>query len=128
MRPAPQSFKLTFLLPGGAAVTPGFHQPAPDGCALDVRWPLVEISGPSRRAVFDHATRLLRLSCRHLPPTAISAQLVTPARPAGRDAWSIIVGADVAFSPTGLDPEFPRPELAQPPPRRLEVIEGGRGS
>ncbi|MGY4295397.1 hypothetical protein ACVWXN_003492 [Bradyrhizobium sp. i1.4.4] len=128
MRPTPASFQLTFLLPDGAAATPGFHQPSPEGCALAVSWPLVEISGPSRRAVFDHAARLLRYACRHLPAISISAVLASPARPGARDAVSIIVGADVAFSPTGLDPEFPTEPPERPPPRRLEVIDGGRGS
>lgn len=128
MRPAPEPFKLTFLLPDGAAATPGFHQPSPEGCALAVSWPLVEISGPSRRAVFDHTARLLRHACRHLPPTSIAAVLGTPGRPAARDPVNIIVGADVAFSPTGLDPDFPTEPPARPPPRRLEVIAGGRSS
>ncbi|MGY3393461.1 hypothetical protein ACVWW6_006052 [Bradyrhizobium sp. USDA 3311] len=128
MRPAPEAFRLTFLLPDGAAALSGFHQPSPEGCALDVRWPLVAIAGPSRKAVFDHAARLLRASCRHLPPTSVSAYLTTPAQPAGRDAWSIAVNADVSFSPTGLDAEFPIPPTGQPPPRRLHLVEGGRGS
>jgi hypothetical protein len=128
MRSHPGSFQLTFLLPGGAAAVPGFHQPSPEGCALAVAWPLVTISGPSRRAVFDHATRLLRLSCQHLPATSIAARLVTPGRPAGSDAWSIAVNADVSFSPTGIDPEFPGPEREHPPPRRLAVVDGGRSA
>lgn len=127
MRPAPEPLKLTFLLPDGAAVTPGFHQPSPEGCALAVAWPLIEISGPSRRAVLDQAARLLRLSCRHLPPLSIAAFLTTPGRPAGRDSLTIIVGADVAFSPTGLDPEFPSEPPARPP-AALRLVEGGRGS
>ena len=132
MRPHPEACRLTFLLPDGAAVIAGFHQPSPDGCALDVTWPLVNIRGPSRRAVFDHASRLLRVACQHLPPTSIAASLVAADSPAGRDAWCIIVGADVAFSPTGLGAEFPRPELPKPeiaqPPPRLALIEGGRSS
>lgn len=126
MRCAPHCFSLTFLLPDGAAVTPGFHQPSPEGCALNVAWPLVEIAGPSRKAVFDHATRLLRLACRHLPPTPIAANLATPGRPSARDSWTIAVNADVSFSPTGIDPEFPLPASGAPPPLRL--VEGGRGS
>lgn len=120
-------YRLSFLLPGGATAPSGFHQPSPEGCALSVSWPLVLITGPSRKAVFDHASRLLRITCRHLPPTSIAATLVTPARPPGQDAWSIIVGADVAFSPTSLDPEFPIPPFERPPPRaRLRLIEGTR--
>jgi hypothetical protein len=127
MRSHPGSFQLTFLLPDGAAAVPGFHQPSPEGCSLAIAWPLVTIAGPSRRAVFDHATRLLRASCRHLPAASIAARLTTLGRPAGSDAWSIAINADVSFSPTGLDAEFPG-QLAQPPPLRLEVIDGGRST
>lgn len=122
MRSHPDLFRLTFLLPDGADARPGTHQPSPEGCALTVRFPLVEISGPSRGAVFDHAARLLRLACRDLAPLSIASVLACPARPAAHDAWSIIVGADVAFSPTALDPEIP---AARPPPQAARA--GGRG-
>lgn len=121
-------YRLSFLLPDGASAPAGFHQPSPEGCALQVTWPLVLIIGPSRGAVFDHASRLLRVTCRHLPPTAVAANLVTGARPAGQDAWTIIVGADVAFSPTGLDPEFPSQPLQRPPPPRLRLVGEERGA
>jgi hypothetical protein len=120
MRSHPDLYRLTFLLPAGANARPGTHQPSPDGCALTVRFPLVEIMGPSRGAVFEHAARLLRLACRGLPPLSIASVLATPARPAGRDSWSIIVGADVAFSPTGLDPSFP----ASRPANRILLAAG----
>jgi hypothetical protein len=125
MRSHPDLFRLTFLLPPGADARPGTHQPSADGCALTVRFPLAEITGPSRPAVFEHAARLLRVACRGLPPLSIGANLESPARPAARDAWSIIVGADVAFSPTGIDPELPRPAEPRPPPLVLHA--GGRG-
>lgn len=129
MRSHPALFRLTFLLPDGAVAPSGFHQPSPEGCALAITWPLTAITGPSRKAVFDHASRLLRDTCRHLPPTSIAAALQTPARPAATDSWSIIVGADVAFSPTGLDAEFPVPETSQPPPKpRLKLVGERRGA
>ena len=123
MRSHHGQYRLSFLLPAGSACDSGSHQPSPDGCLLHVTFPLAEIVGPSREAVFEHATRLLRVSCRSLPPLAIAAMLSTPGRPVGADSWSIIVGADIAFSPTSLSPHFPR--QAQPPPD-LAVVAGGR--
>jgi len=130
MRCHPGSFRLSFLLPAGLSADSGSHQPSPDGCFLHINRMLAEIVGPSREAVFEHAARLLRVSCRanlsgRLPPLSIGAVLSTPARPSGRDAWSIIVGADVAFSPTPLDPHFPMPDQARPPPD-LALRSGGR--
>jgi hypothetical protein len=125
MRCHPGSYRLSFLLPAGTHVDSGIHQPSPDGCLLRVDRMLVEISGPSREAVFEHATRLLRVSALGRPPLSIAATLSTPTRPPGRDTWSIIVGADVAFSPTSLDPHLPGPDQARPPPD-LEVASGRR--
>lgn len=113
MRCHPGSFRLTFLLPAGAKASPGTHQPSPDGCVLTVTFPLAEILGPSREATFEHAARLLRVACRG-QRCAIAATLETPARPAVRDSWSIIVGADIAFSPTSLGPHFPGVAAAPP--------------
>jgi|SRR5579859_3669042 len=124
----PGLFRLAFLLPTGANTDSGSHQPSPEGCLLHLTPPLAEIVGPSRDAVFEHATRFLRVTCRGQPPLSIAAQLQTPARPVGRDSWCIIVGADVSFSPTGLDPHLPhlpRRPPGQPPPSLAMV--GGRG-
>lgn len=108
MRSHPGSYRLSFLLPAGAVACSGSHAPSAYGCLLHITGgSLVEIVGPSREATFEHATRLLRESCRGRPPLWIAATLQTPVRPAGRDCWSIIIGADVAFSPTSLDPHFP---------------------
>jgi hypothetical protein len=113
MRSPPASFRLSFLLPAGADACSGSHRPSPEGCLLHVTAPLVEIAGPSREAVFEHAARFLRVSCRGLR-TSLAARLQTPARPSGTDTWSIILGADVAFSPTSLDPHFPSsPRLSE---------------
>ena len=117
MRCYPGSYRLSFLLPAGAQIVSGRHRPSLDGCELNVTFPLVEILGRSRDAVFEHASRFLRVACRKCPAVSIAAILETP-RPhgwAGRrsDTWSIIVGADIAFSPTSLNPYFPRP-----PPER----------
>jgi hypothetical protein len=126
MRCHPAVFRLTFLLPAGITVDSGSHRPSPDGCLLHVISPLVEIVGPSREAVFEHAARFLRVGCRGLPPLSIAARLSTPGRPAGTDGWNIIVGADVAFSPTALDPHLPNPGQARPPPILASAPPGRR--
>jgi hypothetical protein len=124
MRCHPGSYRLIFSLPAGAMADSGSHAPSPEGCLLEVTGVnLVEIVGPSREAVFEHATRLLRVSCRGRR-VSIAALLRSPAKPAGIDSWSIIVGADVAFSPTSLDPHFPQSKLTRP---ALELAAGGRG-
>lgn len=108
MRCHPGSFHLSFLLPRGVAADSGSHAPSEAGCSMRVLPPLVKISGPSREAVFEHATRLLRVSCRGQAPLSIASTLVSPLPVSGSDSWQIHVGADVAFSPTSLDPYFPR--------------------
>lgn len=122
MRCHPGSYRLSFLLPRGALACPGSHRPSPDGCLLHITYPMAEIIAPSREAAFEHAARLLRVSCRG-QRASIAARLETPSRPVGSDAWTIVVGADVAFTPTGLDPYFPKPER---PPPGLAVVSGGR--
>lgn len=126
MRSHPGLYRLSFLLPAGALACSGSHQPSPEGCLLHVTFPLVDIAGPSREAVFEHATRFLRVSCRGRPPLSIAARLSTPGRTVGTDGWTIIVGADIAFSPTALDPHLPRPDQARPPPPA--VAARGRGA
>ena len=109
MRSHPGSYHLSFLLPKGMVLRPGIEAAfaAPD-CSLLVIHPLVKIYGRSREAVFGFATDLLRLAERPPRPVSIAATLDSPAPGSGSDPWSIIVGADVAFSPTSLDPHFPR--------------------
>lgn len=129
MRSHPGSFRLSFLLPSGIRAESGCHQPSDDGCRLTViHRVMVEILGPSRESAFDHATRFLRVSCRGRPPLSIAATLETPSGPGWgsikrSDTWSIIVGADVAFSPTSLGPHFPRQAT---PAVMLELVTGGR--
>lgn len=114
------AFTLAFLLPPGSTADSGAHQPSPEGCRLTVTAPLVEISGPSREAVFEHAARFLRVACKDVR-ASISAFTTTLEKPAGRDSWQIVVGADVAFVPTAVDAQFPR--QARPPPD-LEHVAG----
>jgi hypothetical protein len=118
MRSHPGSFRLSFLLPAGAKADAGNHQPSPEGCRLEVTFPLAVIAAPSREAAFEHAALLLRVACRGLR-ASIPARLETPGGPVAGDRWTIIVGADVAFSPTGLGVDFPRQH--QTPPA-LELV------
>ena len=103
----PGPYRLVFLLPSRLIlmVQPGRHQPCQHGCVLVVdRGGLVTVTGPSREEVFDQAGRFLRLACRGHQPVALAATLT---QPGGRDGWSIIVGAKVAFSPTAIEPHIP---------------------
>jgi hypothetical protein len=123
------SHLLSFMLPGGAAA---IRAPAAGwsfGCMVEIGRILVQILGPSREAVFEVAGLVLRQACDDLPPQAIAARLYTlppEQRADGRDwlhvstphgaadGWTIITGADVAFSPTALDPYFPKAAAAAP--------------
>ncbi len=115
MRSSPGSFYLSFLLPKGvdAAAADGRSYPGL-GCKVRATPPLVKISGPSRESVFECATLELRAAHydRPIGPVSIAATLQSPPPVSGVDTWSIIVGADVAFSPTSLDPHFPRAATA----------------
>src|SRR5258708_1636208 len=109
MRCHPGSFHLSFLLPEGvdASWADGRHFPAL-GCHVRVLSPLMKIRGPSRDWVFDAADVILRQACESHGPLSIAATLQSPPPCPGRDSWTIIVGADVAFAPTGLGAHFPR--------------------
>jgi hypothetical protein len=108
MRSPPGTYCLSFVLPDGIAIDSGAFAPSADGCSVHIFHRLVKILGPSREAVFEHASVMLRVIHRAAPCAAIAATLESPAPIAGRDGWSIIVGAPIAFSPTSLDPYFPR--------------------
>jgi hypothetical protein len=108
---APRSFYLSFMLPRGVDAVG--DDVALEGCKVRVSPPLVKICGPSRERVFQVATAFLRHACRDRPPLSIAATLRSPAPLSGSDSWSIIVGADVAFSPTSLDPHFPKAATGQ---------------
>lgn len=112
MRESPEPFRLSFLLPAALIlrVPPGRHQPCLAGCRLDVdRVGLAVILGPSPARVFDQAERFLQPHLRELPALAIAANLKFPGRIDGgkTDHWTIIVGADIAFSPTPIEPYIP---------------------
>jgi hypothetical protein len=118
-----------FLLQDGAVESGSLLLDA-RGCTARVdRGCFVEIGGPSREAAFDRAAELLRLACRGLGPVSIMALLATPTgafsltSAGGRDDWTTIIGADVALSPTPIDPYVPAPGAEGP----LVVLQGGRG-
>lgn len=113
------AYRLTFLLPGLLAlkVLPGRHQPCLHGCVLTVEsLGRVVVTGRSREQLFEQTRRFLRVVAKGAGPLAIASVLETPLRhaPSGRDGWSIIVGADVAFSPTSLKPDIGRLESNMP--------------
>jgi hypothetical protein len=118
MRNIPFNYRLSFLLPpplwfGGPAI------PTIYGCRVAVSDGLVGITGPSRQAVFEQAATLVRSAGRRAPPLSIAVRLSSPYLAGGCDSWSMIVGADVAFSPTAIDPYFPALDIGpapRPPP------------
>lgn len=128
---------LTFLLPNGARriVTPVDGWPY--GCLVEFgRTSLVSIMGPSREATFDAAAQILADGCAGLAENSITARVYqfpkkepTDGRDWLRvssdcgitDGWTIIIGARVAFSPTGIDPYFPRIQTEARP--ALKAIE-----
>lgn len=115
MRRDPGIYKLTFLLPPaiGLMVQPGRHQPCLAGCVL-VIGPCghVAIEGPSRERVFDQATRFLKVNSKGRPAYSVAATLESPLPCRGRDGWSIIVGAEIAFSPTSMPPTIMQEQRA----------------
>ena len=124
MRPVPASYRLSFLLPDGAVIPgDGRHMPSRDGCVLTIYAAgLVAIAGHSREAVLEHAARFLRVSCKGLAPTTLAMTMRTDAPGwGGIDNWTAIIGADVAFFPSGLSPHIPRA-----PPAQLVALDGER--
>lgn len=103
----PGSYCLTFMQPRDVRIVAGDSAVAPLGCELQADANLVRIYGPSRQAVFSTAAALLRGALGPFQgPLSVGAVLESP-HPAGRDGWSICLGADVAFAPTSLGHEFP---------------------
>lgn len=111
---SPESFILSFMLPKGVELRPAEIDVAVYGCKIRFERPVVKVFGPGREAVFScAATVVLRAGGIHPGPRSIAALLKSPPPASGVDSWSIIVGAEVAFSPTAIDPYFPGETLAQ---------------
>lgn len=107
--------RLTFLLPPALVLLApvGRLQPCLHGCVLHVsEHGLVQIDGPAREQVFAQAIRFLRVVAKGRPPLAFPGTLRSPC--GRRDSWSIIVGADVAFSPTSIEPHMAEAADAAP--------------
>ena len=120
-------FRLSFLLPQDAQLAVGIDRclPFDNGCDAAVHGAgLAIIGGPSREAVFVAAAAFIAALCEGLGPLSIAATMKTerqPGIPSGRDSWSIVVGAEVAFCATSIAPEIP-PLPARPPPHALEEV------
>lgn len=113
MRNPADLYGLSFHLPRAIArVAAGrLAQLTEHGCGVEIREGFALIVAPHRDAAFNQAARLLRARGGNEPPAAIAAVLRAPGAAAGRDGWTIIVGADVAFAPTGLGAFFPAIDL-----------------
>lgn len=113
-------YRLVFQVPPifALAAPTGRHQPCIHGCVVTLNTAgLVEVIGPSRWRVFEQASRFLALIGKGHEPVSLAATLYTPPpsprAPGGRDQWSIVVGAKVAFAPTGMGAEIFDPVLEQ---------------
>jgi hypothetical protein len=107
---SPPRYVLQFALPADFRLSYDGPQPMAGGSLFEAFHSQVTISGPSREAVFDDAAVMFRaVLTMTRSPVSVAARLQTPS---GADSWSIILGADVAFSPTSLDPHFPRQVVA----------------
>src|SRR5258708_2019182 len=109
MRSDPDSCRLTFMLPDPVifAVPAGRHHPCLHGCILSVsELGLVMIEARLREQTFEQADRFLHAVVpQELWPLVITAVLASPCLcggRGGRDGWTIIVGAEIAFPPTAL--------------------------
>lgn len=127
MRAASGTYRLTFMLPASLQlrVPLGRHSPCLHGCVVTVEpVGLVAMEGPSRERVFEQATRFFRVHARGLPALTVSSSLESPAKycPPGRDTWKIVIGAEISFACTPLDPEIAKPEHSEP---QLTVLSAG---
>lgn len=140
-RPASDNYLFSFLLPQGARAFPGAVVDSSYLCFVDIgRAGLVSITGPSREAVFDQAARILKAGCEGLPTQSIAGTLYerpcsAPGDgrdwlrlPGPADSWSVIVNAEVAFSPSGLGHHIPNLARAARPMTASGIVKdsGGR--
>jgi hypothetical protein len=114
--PRPAIMRLVFRLPPSLElIAPGRHQPAPNGCVLEIEHDgRVSVSGPTRMEIFDHVRAFLRVVARNKPACTITAVLRSPPGhwpgSSGADGWTIAVNAGIVFAPTGVGVEI-GPEL-----------------
>lgn len=106
--PRTAGYRLTFALPAAARrIVSGAWPGWVGGCDLAIAGPFVAICGPSRDRVMEQGARLIRIACEGVRHAAIAAEIQSPPPNPGRDSWTIIVNADIAFAPTGLGAVFP---------------------
>jgi hypothetical protein len=106
--PDARTYRLTFTLPKGAMALPsGVHQDWEPGCELDICGPLIAIIAPSREKAMSQAARVLRVACARLARAETSALLESPAPVSGRDSWTVVINADIAFVPGAIGAVFP---------------------
>lgn len=124
MRPSPEAYRLSFLMPEGADLDRACFHYRSEICALEVHGAgLVVLAAPSREALLDCAGEFLVTACAGLSPRSIAVRLRGPGAPVA-DAWTAIVGANVAFCPTGLGAHL---SGARGPPRARAAAEEGDG-
>lgn len=114
-QPAPPVYRLTFIVPRAILrVAAGqLDRLLLRGCAVDfTAAPLVRVEAASRPMTFDQATRLLRARGGNEAPRSIDAMLEWMGPGGGCDRWTIVLGADVSFAPTGLGAYVPAAEPA----------------
>lgn len=112
MRSSPGSYRLWFLLPPGIAAAPGAYSNWVPGCEVEIDRLRAVITGPSKDAAIEQAARVVRVICQGKSELAIGAVLESPPPGGGRDGWTIIVGAAIAFAPTALGVQFPERAVA----------------
>jgi hypothetical protein len=100
--------RLTFRLPLrlAFALRRGRHHPCLAGCMLEVlAGDIVSVTGPSRQRVFAQARRFLAPIAKGHGPLSLAGSIETATErgPPERDAWQIILGAEVSFAPTGIE-------------------------
>jgi hypothetical protein len=116
----PAVLQLVFQLPPMyGAIAPARHQPAENGCVLEIDPAgIVRVSGPSRREIFNHVERFIRVIAKNKPPCVIACVLRSPPGhwpgSSGADGWTIAVNAGIVFAPTGVGVEI-GPELLRAP-------------
>lgn len=107
------AYRLVFRLPPILLlrVKSGRHNPCLHGCVLTVERGVVSIEGPSRDQVLAQARRFFRVEAKGLDAFTVAAVLETPrceeaGIPSGRDSYSVIVNATVAFAATAIEPNI----------------------
>lgn len=111
---APPSYRLSFLLPQGLSPRLGAYADWVPGCVVEIDRAQAVVLGPSCQRLFEQTARLVRVICYGKGPFSIAACVESPPPISGRDGWTIIVGADIAFSPTALGSTFPNQTFPMP--------------